>query len=317
MLLSIENLSVYYRADHGDVRAVDGISIDIEEGKAVAIVGESGSGKTTAALAIPRLLPKPARVMGGRVVFKGRDLLKIKDSELRQIRGKEIGMVFQEPHSYLNPLRTVGSQIAETLVAHGVASKEKARAEAREILRMVRVPDPERVYHYYPHQLSGGMAQRVSIGIAISCKPDLLIADEPTTSLDLTVQSQIFQLINRLRKELRMAVLLISHDLGVVSGVADRVTVMYAGKVAEEGPVERLFHDAKHPYSTALLDASRVTKTSAFHELTGSLPSLIDPPPGCRFASRCPRAFGSCKNDPPETSLGKEEGRVYCWLYGE
>lgn len=310
-LLSINSLHVHYRSGNVRVRAVDGVSFNVNQGEVVAIVGESGSGKSTIARAIPRILPSYAEIVSGSIIYKGRDLLSIGEDELRKIRGKEIGMIFQEPVSYLNPVIKVGEQIAEALITHQGLSKQDAEREAKNILRYVSVPDADRVYHYYPHQLSGGMAQRVCIGIAISCKPSLLIADEPTSNLDLTVQAQILNLIERLRTELKMAVIIISHDLGVVSGISERVIVLYAGRIVEESKTKNIMRSPRHPYTKLLLASSKLAKESV--RIQGSMPDLSNPPTGCRFAPRCMFSFERCKDDPEQFNV--EGSKVYCWLY--
>lgn len=315
MLLSVNDLQIYYKVNGGFVKAVDGVSLDIDQGEVVALVGESGSGKTTLALAVSNLLPVPAKVMNGSITFNGKTLSSLGDEELSQIRGKEIGMVFQEPASYLNPLIKVGDQIAEALVIHEGLSKQQAASRTKMILEKVRIPDADRVYHYYPHQLSGGMAQRIGIGIAISCDPSLLIADEPTSNLDVTVQAQILHLLKELSRDLKLTILLISHDLGVVSGMADRVVIMYAGRIAEEANVHSIFKNAQHPYTKALLVSSRVSHKSETITVGGSLPDLTNPPPGCRFAPRCPYAMSKCAKDPQEFKP-EPKSRVFCWLYG-
>jgi oligopeptide/dipeptide ABC transporter ATP-binding protein len=315
MLLSVKELQIYYRVQSGFVKAVDGVSLDIDQGEVVALVGESGSGKTTLALAVSNLLPAPAKVINGSIAFNGKTISTLGDEELSQIRGKEIGMVFQEPASYLNPLIKVGDQIAEALVIHEGLSRQQAASRTKTILEKVRIPDADRVYHYYPHQLSGGMAQRIGIGIAISCDPSLLIADEPTSNLDVTVQAQILHLLKELSRELKLAILLISHDLGVVSGMADRVVIMYAGQIAEEAKVHSIFKNPQHPYTKALLVSSRVSHKNEGVTIGGSLPDLMNPPPGCRFAPRCPYAMSKCEKDPVEF-IPEPESRVYCWLYG-
>ena len=315
-LLSIRNLRIYYRVGRGVyLRAVDDVSLEIDSGESVALVGESGSGKSTTALAVAKLLPPAAEILGGEIIFKGRDILRMSDSELQRIRGKEIGMIFQEPVSFLNPLIKVGEQIAEALIVHEGWDKERAAREAKKLLEKVRVPDAERVYHYYPHQLSGGMAQRVGIAIAIACNPSLLIADEPTSNLDVTVQAQVLHLLKMLNREMGMAILLISHDLGVVSGMADRVIIMYAGKIAEEADIRTIFKAPAHPYTKVLLQASRI-HGEGIADVQGSLPDLVNPPKGCRFAPRCPHVMEKCSIDPPELRANNNSSRVYCWLYG-
>jgi peptide/nickel transport system ATP-binding protein len=315
LLLSVQGLRVYYGSGkgRGPLHAVDDFSFDMNEGEIVALVGESGSGKTTVSLSIARLLPPVAKVLEGKIYLGGKDLLSLTNDEMRLIRGKDIGMVFQDPTSFLNPVIKVGDQIAETLVIHEKLSKEDAKTKAKEILEVVRVPDLDRVYDSYAYQLSGGMAQRIVIGIAIACRPRLLIADEPTSNLDVTVQSQILHLLKNLATEFKMSMLLITHDLGVVSGMADRVLVMYAGKIAEEGPTSYIFSSARHPYTKLLLSSSGADMRKEAPRIRGSLPELINPPPGCRFLSRCPYGMEICKTD-PLLSFPSPESRVYCWL---
>jgi len=315
VLLSVRNLKIYYGREPDLIHAVDGVTFDIRSGEITALVGESGSGKTTIALSILSLLPSSARIVEGDILFKGRSLLKLKPSEMHKIRGKEISMVFQEPHSYLNPLIKVGEQVDETLILHENVSKEEARVRTKSIFEKVRIPDPERIYNYYPHQLSGGMAQRVGIAIAIACNPQLLIADEPTSNLDLTVQAQILHLLKNLCKELGLSILLITHDLGVVSGLADRVIIIYAGKLAEEADVYSIYSNPQHPYTEALLSSSRVARIRSSIEASGFLPDLRNPPPGCRFSTRCPYVMEICKTDPPEVK-NQQGSRVHCWLRG-
>jgi oligopeptide/dipeptide ABC transporter ATP-binding protein len=314
-LLSVNNLGIYYGEGPRSVQAVDNVSFNVAEEQAIAFVGESGSGKTTVALAISNLLPAAARIIEGTITFKGKGLLGMTPDELRHVRGKEIGMVFQEPASYLNPCIKVGEQVSEAFRIHYCLRKDEAASKAKAILERVRVPDVERVYHYYPHQLSGGMAQRVGIAIALSCQPSLLLADEPTSNLDLTVQAQILHLLKTFNRELGLAILLISHDLGVVSGMADRVVIMYAGRIAEEADVHSIFRNPRHPYTQALLVASRIAQQKEGGEVKGSLPDLTNPPPGCRFSPRCPKATEQCQKEPPEVTF-EGGARVYCWLYG-
>lgn len=316
-LLKIENLRVYYRVGvNRFIHAVDDISFSVDAGETVALVGESGSGKSTTALAIVRLLPPAAMVLGGKIVFKNLDIFTLSLKQLNKIRGKEIGFVFQEPVSYLNPLYKVGDQISEVLMLHDNIDRKDAKRKVLKLLEQVKVSDPERVFNYYPHQLSGGMAQRVNIAIAIACSPSLLIADEPTSNLDVTVQAQILNLIMNLKKELDMAVILVTHDLGVVSGVADKVVVMYAGKLVEEATVDRVFAAPYHPYTKLLLSAVFQQRRSQDEEIRGSIPNLVNPPPGCRFLPRCPFAMKKCEEPVPDFHI-QPGHRVSCWLYGD
>lgn len=317
-LLSVHDLKVYYTGRGSLVRAVNGVSFEVKEGEVVALVGESGSGKTTAALSILQLLPPAAKIVSGKIIYRGMNLLTMSNDDLTKIRGKEIAMIFQDPTTYLNPLMKVGEQIAEVIILHENVGREKAKEKAVEILKSVKIPDPERIYDQYPHQLSGGMAQRVGIAIAIACKPSFLIADEPTSALDLTIQSQILHLLRNLNREMGLAILLITHDLGIVAGIANKVIVMYAGQVMEEADVYSVFEEPKHPYSQALLSASRyasgdVVKIAESKPL--NLPNLSSK--GCKFYARCPHGLERCgEKDPPEVFL-QDNRRVKCWLYGK
>ena len=306
-LLSIRNVTVEFRLDGGWGAAIDDVSFDVGARECVALVGESGSGKSVTALALLGLLPRGgARVQQGEILFSGRDLLKAPTKELRAIRGGRIAMIFQDPMSSLNPVMSVGAQIMETLRLHRGMSRREARKEAIELLDFVRIADPRRRIDEYPHQLSGGMRQRVMIAQAIACQPQLLIADEPTTALDVTIQGQILELLRDLRHRLGMAVLLISHDLGVVAEFVDRVVVMYAGQVVEEGPVADLFARPIHPYTEGLMAAipkldSRATRLSA---IPGRIPGINEKIAGCRFHPRCAYALDSCRT-PPTPPLEK------------
>jgi len=301
-ILDIQDLSVEFETTRGPVRAVDSLSLRIEEGETVALVGESGSGKSTAAMSILRLIPTPpGRIAGGRIVFEGRDLLALTAAELRHVRGHRIGMIFQDPMMALNPVYTVERQIGEVLRVHGAASAREAQAEVVELLRLVGVPAPEARAKQYPHNLSGGMRQRVMIAIALACRPRLLIADEPTTALDVTVQAQVLRLIEDLKARFGMAVLLITHDLGVVAETAHRVMVMYTGRKVEEGSTREIFKDPRHPYTQGLLRAARrgEGKGEFLWEIPGSVPSPFDMPAGCSFAPRCGIAEARCWREAP------------------
>ncbi|BBK38360.1 ABC transporter ATP-binding protein [Allostella sp. ATCC 35155] len=306
-LLQVEGLSVHFDTVRGVVRAVEDLSFAVERGQTVALVGESGSGKSTAALSLLRLLPPGAgRIAGGRVLLDGRDLLALPARDLRQVRGAAVGMIFQDPMMALNPVHTVGRQIAETLHHH--LGQRGAAAEARvvELLRRVQVPAPEQRMRQYPHNLSGGMRQRVMMAMALACRPSLLIADEPTTALDVTVQAQVLSLIDELKAELGMAVLLITHDLGVVWETAQRVVVLYAGRKVEEGPVTEILTRPRHPYTAGLLRAAEWREDGGrLAEIPGSVPSPHAMPPGCAFAPRCPLADDRCRAAiPPIRPIG-------------
>lgn len=316
-LLAVNELVTLLPTRGGVVRAVDGVSLTVRAGEAVALVGESGSGKSMTALSLMRLVPPPGRTVRGEITFKGRGLLTLSDAQMREVRGGEIGMVFQDPLTFLNPLIRIGDQVAETLQIHRGLKYEAARERALETLRLVRIPTPERIMDVYPHQLSGGMRQRVLIAIAISCRPSLLIADEPTTALDVTIQAQIMRLLLDLRRELGNAMLLITHDLGLVAEHCDRVYVMYAGQIVEEADIFSVFRDPQHPYTKALLRStlSIDRRLESFESIQGQPPSLISPPEGCRFNPRCPYALERCaREEPPVVSLAP--GRwSRCWLH--
>jgi len=301
-LLDIDDLSVAFRTLQGEVRAVDRFSLSVGPGETVAIVGESGCGKSTTALAILRLIPSPpGRIAGGAVRFRGTDLATLDDDALRAIRGNRIAMIFQDPMVALNPVHTVARQIAESVILHKGVSARAARARALELLRLVGIPAPERRLDQFPHNLSGGMRQRVMIAVALACEPELIIADEPTTAVDVTVQAQILALIRALQRRLGMAMLLITHDLGVVAETADRLVVMYAGRKVEEGPVAEVFRDPRHPYTQGLLAAARYDRAGGrrLREIPGQVPNLLDDPGGCRFAPRCARVIAGCRAEVP------------------
>ena len=299
-LLRIEGLQTHFHTDDGIVRAVDGVSFDVRQGETLAVVGESGSGKSVTALSLLRLIPAPGRIVGGSIQFKGRDLLALSPAEMRSIRGKEISMIFQEPMTSLNPVLTCGEQIMEPLIVHERLTRRAAHTRAIEMLELVGIPAPQQRVDEYPHQMSGGMRQRVMIAMALACRPSILIADEPTTALDVTIQAQILELLNRLQEELGMAVILITHDLGVVAETADWVAVMYAGQVVESCDVRSAFNRPLHPY-TAGLQASLPKlgrKQDALRVIPGNVPNPAHFPAGCRFHPRCPVAIPICTTDP-------------------
>ncbi|MFC4166191.1 ABC transporter ATP-binding protein [Teichococcus aestuarii] len=305
-LLEVENLQTHFRTPDGGVnRAVDGLSFSVEAGETVAIVGESGCGKSVTSMSILRLIPEPPGKLAGSIRFEGRDLLKLSEREMRAIRGNEISMIFQEPMTSLNPVLTIGQQIGEALRLHQGLSKSQAEAKAVEMLTLVGIPAPAKRVKEYPHQLSGGMRQRVMIAIALACNPKLLIADEPTTALDVTIQAQILDLMRDLKRTVGAAIVLITHDLGVVAEVAERVIVMYAGRKVEEARVEDLFRTPKHPYTQGLLGAvpklgsSLDGTTERLAEIPGLVPSLKQKIQGCVFASRCPYATDLCREVAP------------------
>lgn len=318
-LLSVEHLSTHFHTDRGTLKAVDDVSFSLKAGKTLALVGESGCGKSVTALSIMRLIPvPPGRIASGRILFDGTDLLQLSEAEMRHVRGNKISMIFQEPMTSLNPVFRVGDQIAEVLELHQKLSKKEALDRAVELLRMVGIPSPETRIRDYPHQMSGGMRQRVMIAMALACHPRLLIADEPTTALDVTIQAQILELMDELRRTTGTAVLLITHDLGVVAETAEHVVVMYAGRVVEEAPVRELFHHPKHPYTQGLLrsiPSLAEDEKQRLEAIPGVVPSLLALPPGCAFHDRCGFAMERClKDEPPWVELKPGHG-VRCWLY--
>jgi peptide/nickel transport system ATP-binding protein len=320
MLLSIQGLKVHFNTDDGWLHAVDGVDISIDRGETVCVVGESGCGKSVTAMTVLKLLPMPpGRIVAGRVMWEGRDLVPLSNDEMRKIRAREIAIVFQEPMTALNPVYTVGEQVAEVLRLHENLSKRAALARAVEMLELVRIPTPQRRINDYPHQFSGGMRQRVMIAMALACNPKLLIADEPTTALDVTIQAQILDLINELKERLGMAVMLITHAMGVVAETAQRVVVMYAGKVIEEAPVHDLFAHPRHPYTQGLIRSIPRIDLAATHKQTleaipGVVPKLINPPEGCRFAPRCKYATPACTADTPPLREVTPGHKVACIL---
>jgi oligopeptide/dipeptide ABC transporter ATP-binding protein len=321
-VLEVDNLQTHFFTAAGVIRAVDGVSYTVDAGETLGIVGESGCGKSVTSLSIMRLVASPpGRIVGGQVRLEGRDLLSLSEPEMERIRGDEISMIFQEPMTSLNPLYTVGRQIAEAIAVHRGLDRRAAREQAIEMLRNVSMPEPERRVDNYPHQMSGGMRQRVMIAMALSCNPKVLIADEPTTALDVTIQAQILQLIREQQAKLGMAVILITHDMGVVAENADRVMVMYAGRKVEEAPVTDLFERPAHPYTEGLLgsmpsvdDASKAGASRArLSEIKGMVPSLANLPSGCSFAPRCKYASDRCRVDYPHLLEIRPRHRVACW----
>ncbi len=316
-LLRVSNLRTSFFTSDGEVRAVDGVTFDIGDGKTVGLVGESGCGKSVTALSIVQLLPMgTGRIVGGEIRFQARDLASLPEQEMRRIRGNEISMIFQEPMTSLNPVMTVGDQIAETVRLHQGASRSEARNRAIEMLRLVKIADPQKRVGNYPHQFSGGQRQRVMIAMALACTPKLLIADEPTTALDVTIQAQILELIGELQGRLGMAVLLITHDLGVVAERADEVAVMYAGKIVQSAKPEVIFSRPKHPYTVGLLDSlpGRRSRKKRLAAIPGMVPSPLDWPTGCRFRDRCVRADARCAAQPPPLIEIEPHHRVACFM---
>jgi oligopeptide/dipeptide ABC transporter ATP-binding protein len=316
-LLAVENLRTGFDTREGFLRAVDGVDFEIAHGGTLGVVGESGSGKSVTALSVMRLIDRPGRIAeGSRILFEGRDLAVLEESELEKVRGNDISMIFQEPMTSLNPVFTVGEQISETVQLHLDIGPREAFARAVELMRVVGIPSAEKRARDYPHQLSGGMRQRVMIAMALSCNPKLLIADEPTTALDVTIQAQILELIKELREQLGMAILLITHDLGVVAEMVDEVAVMYGGRIVERGPVADIFDSPQHPYTEALLDSIPLLGmrySQPLKAIRGVVPSPLDWPPACRFAPRCDYAFAKCLEvDPPLLPAPPQQSA--CWL---
>jgi peptide/nickel transport system ATP-binding protein/oligopeptide transport system ATP-binding protein len=316
-LLRVENLRTWFRTEAGIVRAVDGVDFELAPGKTLGVVGESGSGKSVTALSVMRLIDRPGVILdGSRILFDGRDLTALKDGEMEDVRGNEISMIFQEPMTSLNPVYTVGDQIAEAIRLHEGVSRKDAADRAIEMLTLVGIPEAGRRAKDFPHQLSGGMRQRVMIAMALACGPKLIIADEPTTALDVTIQAQILELMMELQDRLGMSILLITHDLGVVAETCDDVVVMYAGRVVEKGPVDNVFGSPQHPYTEALLQSIPVlgmSRSEPLRVIKGTVPSPLDWPPGCRFATRCDYAFEKCEEQPP-LFVVDDETRSACWL---
>lgn len=316
-ILVVSNLQTSFATDAGEVRAVDGVSFVVPKGKTLGIVGESGSGKSITSLSILRLLAKNGKSKGGEIVFKGKDLLKLSEKEMAALRGNQISMIFQEPMTSLNPVYTVGQQISETIVIHKKVSKKEAMEQSVDMLKLVGIPSPEKRVTQYPYELSGGMRQRVMIAMALACNPEILIADEPTTALDVTIQAQILELIRDLQNRLGMSVIMITHDLGVVAETCDYVAVMYAGQVVEYAEIRTLFKQPKHPYTLGLLNSlpRHDIDQERLVPIKGMVPSPHDMPIGCRFAPRCPAATELCHTKQPQL-VGDETGnQIRCWIY--
>jgi len=308
-ILKIENLKTYFDTWAGIVKAVDGVSLEVREGETLGLVGESGSGKSVTALSILRIVPRPGKIIDGRIIYKGENLLEKTEKGMQKIRGKEVGYIFQDPATSLNPVFSVADQLIEVIRRHQNVTKEEALKKAIELLGLVEIPDPEIKIWNFPHQLSGGMKQRIAVARALSCQPSLLLADEPTTNLDVTIQAQILQLMKNLKKKLGMSMILITHDMGVVAGVADRITVLYAGRVCESASAETIFYNPMHPYTVALLTAvpNLAMKRKKLAVIPGTIPNLIEPPSGCRFHPRCEYAKPACAETvPPLVEIAPE-----------
>jgi oligopeptide/dipeptide ABC transporter ATP-binding protein len=323
MLLEIKNLSTHFHTDYGAIKAVDRISLAIDQGDTLGVVGESGCGKTVLALSIMRLIASPpGRIVSGNVFFNGVDLLNLDNEEMRRIRGKDISMVFQEPMTSLNPVLRIGDQITEIIKLHLALGRKEAMDRALEMLSLVGMPSPETIIRNYPHQMSGGMRQRVMIAMALCCGPKLMLADEPTTALDVTIQAQILELIGRLKKEMGTSVILITHDLGVIAESSEHVAVMYTGQVVEYASAENLFATPLHPYTVGLMES--IPKIDApwgrddhLKVIAGVVPSLHNLPQGCTFQDRCPHTMQICREEEPRLEEYLPMHKVHCWLYGQ
>jgi oligopeptide/dipeptide ABC transporter ATP-binding protein len=318
-LLEVRNLQTQFNTGRGTLKAVDSLSFSLEEGQTLGIVGETGSGKSVTALSLMRLISAPGRIAGGEIVFDGENLLAKSESEMRSIRGRKISMIFQEPMTSLNPAYTIGNQIAEVYQIHLSLSKAEAYRRSAEMLRRIRIPNPEEMLHRYPHEFSGGMRQRVMIAMALACRPKLLIADEPTTALDVTIQAQILDLLNELRQRLKMAMIFISHDLGVVARVSDHIAVMYAGRVVEYGDKFSLFESTLHPYTMGLLDSipRKGSRHKPLRPIPGIVPDLLHLPSGCPFHPRCSRAAARCREERPPLAKWQSFHKTACFFPGK
>ncbi len=319
-LLEVKNLKTYFYTDDGVAKAVDDVSFTLDKGETLGLVGESGCGKSVSALSIMRLIPDPpGKIVGGEILFKGTDILKVPENVMQDIRGNDIGMIFQEPMTSLNPVFTCGDQIEEAVILHQKLSKEAAKEKAIEMLKLVGIPAPEQRYLEYPHQLSGGMRQRIMIAMALSCNPEILIADEPTTALDVTVQAQILELIKKLQHELGMGVIMITHDLGVIAEVSTRVAVMYASKVAEYGNVDQIFYNPKHPYTIGLMNSiPKLNKSKTrLSTIEGNVPPPTSYPKGCHFCTRCTFAIEKCWTEEPPVVNIEPGHTAACWRVDE
>ena len=319
IILRVEDLTTHFFTEDGVVKAVDGVSFNLRKGETMGLVGESGCGKSVTAMSIMRLISQPGRILAGHVWFEGRDLLTLSENEMCKVRGDRISMIFQQPTSCLNPVFKVGDQISEVLILHRHMTRDQARKRSIELLSMVGIPSAKTRIESYPHELSGGMCQRVMIAMALACEPELLIADEPTTALDVTIQAQILELMKDLKKNFNTAIILITHDLGVVAEMVDHIAVMYAGRIIEEATITQLFDAPKHPYSQALLESIPVLGVvkERLASIPGSVPNLRNLPPGCRFAARCSYVMDICRKEEPEL-LGLADHRTTrCWLYAD
>jgi peptide/nickel transport system ATP-binding protein len=317
-ILKVRKLKTYFQIEEGLVNAVDGVDFDLSAQETLAIVGESGSGKSVTALSILRLIQEPpGKIAAGAILYQGKDLLKLSDREIRQIRGKEISMIFQEPMSSLNPVFTVGKQISEVMMVHEKISKKEAEARSIELIKLVGIPNPEKCMRNYPHQLSGGMRQRIMIAIALACRPKILIADEPTTALDVTIQSQILKLMQDLKEKIDTAIIIITHDLGVVAQLAENIMIMYAGKAVEYGDTNSIFKTPFHPYTEGLLNSiPKIDENlKRLKIIEGTVPSPFNLPKGCKFSTRCKYVMDICWEKEPDYLSLKNNRKVRCWKY--
>lgn len=316
-ILELKNLSTTFFTEEGEVKAVDGVSLSVPRGGTVGIVGESGCGKSVMAMSVLRLVEKPGKIVNGEIIYNGRDIMKFSEQEMRRLRGNEISMIFQEPMTSLNPVYTVGQQINEAYVIHQAMSRKQARKKSLEMLNLVGIPSPEERIDQYPFELSGGMRQRVMIAMALACAPGLLIADEPTTALDVTIQAQILELVKELQTKLKMSVIIITHDLGIVAETCKQVAVMYCGHIVEYADVHSLFENPKHPYTAGLFNSlpRPDTDKEELEAITGTVPSPSEIPPGCRFAPRCPYAEDICRQSLPPLENMEDDRLVRCWIY--
>ena len=316
-LIEFKNLKTYFYTEGGIVKAVNDVSFKVKKGGVVCVVGESGCGKSVTAMSLMRLVSQPGKIVEGEILYEGKDLLQLKENEMRAIRGNEISMIFQEPMTSLNPVFTVGEQIVESILIHNTSDKKEAKKRAIEMIDLVGIPDAERVFNRYPHELSGGMRQRIMIAMALSCDPRLLIADEPTTALDVTIQAQILDLMINIKEKLNTAIMLITHDLGVVAEMADYVVVMYAGKVIEEGPVDVIFKNPTHPYTVGLLKSKPTLnqRVKRLYSIPGQVPSPIGMKDSCYFSERCEHCFDRCKVEIPLLKYTEDKHKVACFKY--
>lgn len=319
-ILEVKNLKTYFYSDRGVVKAANDVSFYVKEGETLGIVGESGCGKSITSMSIARLVETPpGKYVGGEIMFNGEDMLKVSEERIREIRGNDISFIFQEPMTSLNPIFKIGYQISETMILHRGMNKKEAYKESIRMLDLVKIPNPERVVDDYPFSLSGGMKQRAMIAMALACEPKLLIADEPTTALDVTIQAQVLDLMNELKKEINASIIFITHDLGVIAEMSDRVMVMYAGKVVEVSTTENIFKNPKHPYTIGLISSKpdMATKSSRLHVIPGNVPDLNNLPNGCPFYPRCSHVMDECKESFPKEVMLEQDHLIACYLYSK